>query len=79
MLAPPCLHFLLQVSQFARGNMQLLKLLQIINEPLEAGDPLMAELQQKEDGILSQLLVLMTMFPCENSVRTKYGFQTVLG
>ena len=79
MLAPPRLLFLLQVSQIARGNVQLLKLLQTINEPLEAGNPLMAELRQKEDGILSKLLVLMSMFPCENGVRTTYGFKTVLG
>lgn len=79
MLALPCPHFLLQVSQIARGKVQLLKLLQVISEPVEVGDLLMAELQQKENGILSKLPVLVSMFLCENRVRTRYGFKTALG
>lgn len=79
MFASLHLHFLLQLNQIRRGNVQLLKLLQTINEPLETGDPLMAELQQQEDGILSKVLVLMSTFLCEKSVRTKHSLKTVLG
>ena len=48
------------------------------HQPLEASDPLLAESWQQEDSILSTVLVLLSTSPCENSVRTKHSFKTVL-